>query len=363
MGKDEEVVVVTGGCGFVGQHVIKHLLIQEMFPVKEVRVFDLSSQFCCINELNVKDCHTPVNHICGDITQLNDISRACRGATMVIHTAGKVDVTACPNVEALNLVNLTGTKNVVKACIDNCINILVFTSTVDVVIGEEPIINGTESTLWIPSSHHFGPYAHTKSEAEKVILHANNHILPNEKKLKTCALRISPVYGEGDPNFSKQLKSAKKQGKMMRISNESSKLQHIYAGNVGYAHVVAANALRNPVCPTGQAYFITDDTPVSSLNAFLHPFLENLGVKTYSYTIPYWFLYLLAFITELAAWITKPLKIFRPIFTRRVVQFINSVVYFNSNLAKLELGYKPLYTYEESLNKSLVYYRRYVSSP
>ena len=40
-GQDSEVVLVTGGAGFLGQHIVKHVMEQKEFPVREVRVFDI----------------------------------------------------------------------------------------------------------------------------------------------------------------------------------------------------------------------------------------------------------------------------------------------------------------------------------
>ena len=36
-----EVVVVTGGAGFLGQHIVKQLVEQQEFQVREIRVFDI----------------------------------------------------------------------------------------------------------------------------------------------------------------------------------------------------------------------------------------------------------------------------------------------------------------------------------
>ena len=41
MSDEGEIVVVTGGSGFLGQHIVCALLEQTKFAVKEIRVFDL----------------------------------------------------------------------------------------------------------------------------------------------------------------------------------------------------------------------------------------------------------------------------------------------------------------------------------
>lgn len=46
-GTEGEVVMVTGASGFLGQHIIKQLLEQGEFLIKEVRTFDLQPFTWC----------------------------------------------------------------------------------------------------------------------------------------------------------------------------------------------------------------------------------------------------------------------------------------------------------------------------
>ena len=71
-----------------------------------------------------------------------------------------------------------GTENVLQACITNNITRLVFTSSIDIVIGFNEILNGDEDTP-IPTRHLFPGYNVTKLRAENMVLGANGRILPN----------------------------------------------------------------------------------------------------------------------------------------------------------------------------------------
>ena len=67
---------------------------------------------------------------------------------------------------------MTGTANVIQACVENDVGRLVYTSTVDVVIGYDDITGGDES-LPVPRKLLFPGYPATKLKAEKLVLASN----------------------------------------------------------------------------------------------------------------------------------------------------------------------------------------------
>ena len=66
-----------------------------------------------------------------------------------------------------------GTKNVIKACKEQGVSRLIYTSTIDVVIGYDDIIDGNEDSL-IPDKWLFPGYPDTKYRAECLVLKADD---------------------------------------------------------------------------------------------------------------------------------------------------------------------------------------------
>ena len=69
--------------------------------------------------------------------------------------------------------NFVGTENVISACKQTSVSRLVHTSTIDVVVGSEEIVNGDEDTP-IPKDFLFPGYPGTKYRAECTVVHANS---------------------------------------------------------------------------------------------------------------------------------------------------------------------------------------------
>ncbi|XP_073504932.1 3 beta-hydroxysteroid dehydrogenase type 7 isoform X2 [Phyllobates terribilis] len=100
---ERQVYVVTGGCGFLGSHLVQ-MLAERSRDVSEIRVFDLH-----LDEKlrTLSNDHVKVRLIQGDICSLDDVQSALRGGDVVIHTASLVDVWGRVPASKITEVNVT----------------------------------------------------------------------------------------------------------------------------------------------------------------------------------------------------------------------------------------------------------------
>ncbi|XP_071391232.1 3 beta-hydroxysteroid dehydrogenase type 7-like [Centroberyx affinis] len=123
------VYLITGGCGFLGQHLLQVLLEKED-KLAEIRLFDKHVD----SSLNGHSTdRVKVQVVQGDITDYPMVLEVSRGADVVIHTASLVDVWHRVPEAVINAVNVKGTENVINACVENSIQSLVYTSSMEVI--------------------------------------------------------------------------------------------------------------------------------------------------------------------------------------------------------------------------------------
>lgn len=351
-----EVVLVTGASGCLGQHIVK-LLQEKDDSVKEIRCFDIVAY-----ENNLEhEKKKPMKVIVGDVRNLEDLNEAFRGVTSVVHSAACVDTNLFPDEDKLEGVNVRGTKNVIEACIRNNVPKLIFTSTVDIMIDGEHIFYGMESTTVVPKKFSMGKYAETKAKAEELVLQASGKELADgTNKLRTVALRPSPFYGEEDNHFvTTMLRHAKKRGSVTRIHSLDERMQIAYVGNVAAAHLKAIERLAVDESISGEAFYITDDTPIIDLYENVRPYVEANNAKLSDYVLPYWLVWLTLFFVTLFLKVLRPLvKVNPKIPSPGMVSYICSTIFFNRSKATLRLNYQPIYSAEESQTRSIQYYSK-----
>jgi UDP-glucose 4-epimerase len=127
--KDERVLVI-GGAGFIGSHVVDELLKEE---VKQVIVYD---NFCRGSYDNLKsalrDPRVRVFEAGGDILQSDILAAAMKESDTVVHLAALWLLQCVEYPRAAFDVNIRGTFNVLEACRDHRIKRLVYSSSASV---------------------------------------------------------------------------------------------------------------------------------------------------------------------------------------------------------------------------------------
>ncbi|XP_008113607.1 3 beta-hydroxysteroid dehydrogenase type 7 isoform X2 [Anolis carolinensis] len=345
-----QIYLVTGGCGFLGKHLVQMLLEQEP-DLAEVRVFDLHLDES-MRHLN------RVTLIQGDITNPEDVRTAVQGANVVIHTASLVDVWGRFSPEKINAVNVCGTQNVIEACVSEGTQYLVYTSSMEVVgpnTKGDHFYRGNENTPY--KSIHELPYPVSKTKAEKLVLEANGRPMKGGKHLVTCALRPTGIYGENHPLIKEFYKQGLLTGRwMFRAIPASVEHGRVYVGNVAWMHLLAARKIQeSPVSMGGQVYYCYDSSPYKSYEDFNMEILRPCGFRLLGSRplIPYFLLHLIAFLNVFLQWVLKPFFTYAPILNPYTLVIASTTFTVATDKAQRHFGYKPQYTWEESLSRTV----------
>lgn len=318
--------LVTGGGGFLGGAIVK-ALIKRGDTVKTIQ----RGYYPWLNDLGVEALR-------GDLTKQDDIKAAAKDCDVVFHVAAKAGVWGDYN--DYYQTNVVATKNVLEACRINNINYLVYTSTPSVVFdgNDEEGIN--ESAPYVKES--FNAYQKTKAEAEQLVINANGN------DLKTVSLRPHLIWGPGDPHLVPRIINRAKSGRLKLVGNESNKVDSCYIDNAVHAHLLAADCLRTNSACSGKVYFISNDEPIS-MSSLINKILTAADLPAVNKKIPEKLAYLVGAILE------KSYGIFdikdEPIMTRFVARQLSTSHWFDLTAAKQDLGYKPIVSIDEGMNR------------
>ncbi len=174
-----ERVLVTGGAGFIGSHLVEALVNGG----SRVVVFDdLSTGFT----RNLARVQGAADLVEGDLRDLATLRRVMQGTGTVFHLAAVSAV--APSIAdplACNAINVGGTLHVLHAAREAGVRRVVLTSSA-AVYGADPTLPKVETMSTSPLS----PYAASKRAGED-FAHAFSHVYGME----TVALRLFNVYG------------------------------------------------------------------------------------------------------------------------------------------------------------------------
>ncbi|ETN66772.1 hydroxysteroid dehydrogenase [Anopheles darlingi] len=370
----KEIVLVTGGAGFYGQHLIR--LLQERDPkVSEIRVIDLNPYENRLGHTESKKVISIVGDICD--TKSGAIEAAFEGVDCVFHLAAYVNFDFPPHYDELQRVNVDGTARIIELCRRYNVGRLVFAS--DCLIHMTPylgkanftiICNQTEPKTKVPtkeSDFQIPGYGPSKWRAECLVIDANDTDLANgSEKLKTIAIRPTVMFGECDERFVPNIikVALKYNGAIPKIAGPGGKQQLVYAGNAAWCLVRAKDALlTNAKNIAGYPVFVTDESGIEDTTRFCQRISranETLKLRPSSYQIPLFLSFFLAFLYELLVKALHPITKIRLRYPPcGLLSYMSSIILFNRIRASIYLDYDPIYTEEKAISNSALWYERW----
>ncbi|MCS7124891.1 MAG: SDR family oxidoreductase [Candidatus Bathyarchaeota archaeon] len=172
-------ILVTGGAGFIGSHLVERLLREDH---NVIVLDDLSSGR--IENLNLKN--HKLSFFQGDVCDKKIVKKVLKNVEVVFHLAALIDVSfSVENPAVVNHVNVCGALNVLEESVKGGVEKFIFASSC-AVYGDPQHLPIDEEHPTDPIS----PYAVSKLAVEKYC-----RAFSKLYGLKTVSLRLFNVYG------------------------------------------------------------------------------------------------------------------------------------------------------------------------
>jgi nucleoside-diphosphate-sugar epimerase len=181
MSLDFSKILVTGGAGFIGSHIVDRLLY-EGIKVKVLDNISTGEKNNLVHHQNNKS----LEFIVGDIRDFDLVRKLVKDVDAVIHEAALVSILRSIEDPLLsNEINVRGTLNLLKACADAHIKRFVLASSC-AVYGDSETLPNHENAIPMPLS----PYA-----VDKLAIENYAKVFHKVYGLETVSLRYFNVYG------------------------------------------------------------------------------------------------------------------------------------------------------------------------
>ncbi|KAI9662116.1 MAG: erg26, C-3 sterol dehydrogenase [Alyxoria varia] len=388
-------VMVVGGCGFLGSHIVSLLLSRygSTVPATHIHVCDIRTPS--------EGAQEGASYHTADITDPSSVASLFNKIKpdVIIHTAS-------PNVElvktgkkardTLYKVNVQGTKVLLEEAKRVGARAFVYTSSASVISDtRNNLVNADERYRPIRGKLQKEYYADTKAEAEQAVVAANTRPSKSESPFLTVALRPSGIFGERDvqliPPMLKVFHSARTG---FQIGDNNNLFDFTYVGNAAHAHCLAAAGLlstsdallssdeeerrdmeeREPGDKVdGEAILITNASPI-----YFWDFAKGLWFKYYRaclslskssgqessspplpepvsrpFVLPSGPMLVIAIIIT---WVTWLLQLPPPSLNPLSVRVSCMTRYFQQKKALGALGYAPVWTMDEALDRTALWF-------
>eukprot|EP00897_Mesotaenium_endlicherianum_P009069 jgi/Mesen1/8190/ME000044S07461 len=383
---DGKICAVTGGRGFVARHLVSKLLEKGGWTV---RILDLAPDARLTDAerdgpLGAALASGRAKYMRCDIREMDQLVQAFEGASVVFHVAAATEVHRDQLLQYA--INVTGTRNVIDACVTAGVPKLVFTSSASVVCdGVTDIKEGDESLPYPDVPMDF--YTETKAQAESLVLAANGRPLAARAaagaagadkgeggpaleagpRLLTCALRPSGVFGPGEALMVPTTIKKARQGMLkFTFGDGKNMMDWTFVENVAHAHLCAEQALtpgnaEGEDSPAGKAFFITNGQPRNFWD-FIIAIMVGLGYDRPKGKLPAQLVLALAHVNARVQKLLAPLGMPPSDFTPSRIRIATKWRVYSSARAARMLGYAPVVPLDEGIRRCIAAFQ-HLSKP
>lgn len=319
-------VLVTGGTGFLGQHLARALL------AKGHSVHILGRNFAKAGPREL--IAAGAIPITADLRDRAAVDAACAGIEVVFHTGAL----SAPWGKLVDFhdINVGGTEAVVAGCLAHGARRLIYVSSPSVVFA------GRDQRLVledVPYPHRFpSTYSLTKKLGEDRVNAAA------AAGFQTVILRPKAIFGPGDQALLPRLIAAARQKRLPQIGDGNNLVDLTYVENVVQALMLALDA----PAAVGNTYTITNDEHVP-LWDIVRSVLSRLNLSTKLRRVPLSVALAAASLMELRAALTGQ----EPLLTRYTAAILARTQTYDISAAKRDLGYAPCVSIADGTERTL----------
>ena len=318
--------LITGGGGFLGSYICRDLRARGVEVVALQR-----GHYPSLDALGV----TTVR---GDLGDAAVVSRAAQGCDTIFHVAAKAGVWG--DYESYRAANIVGTEHVLRACAEQGVSRLVYTSTPSVVHGGDDVAGVDETAPY--ASSFLTAYPATKAEAERMVLAAHG------ERLATVALRPHLIWGPGDNHLVPRIVERHRAGRLRFVGDGSNVIDGVYVENAAQAHLLAADCLERGGPCGGKAYFITNGEPMP-LRDLVNGIVAAAGLPPVRRTVHPRLAFLVGAALELIFTLLR--RSDEPLMTRFVAKQLSTDHWYDISASARDFGYRPQVPTEEGLRR------------
>lgn len=324
-------ILLTGGNGFVGRHVVAAL--RDRGDI--VRVLALPSEDASWLEQQGIVVYR------GDIREPGTLTEPVRDADAVLHLAAMMDVWR--PIEDYRAVNVTGTENICRAALAAGVRRFVQMSSSSVY----GVALGRSADESFPLAPFPDPYPITKAEGDMVVQR-----MIADDGLPAVIIRPDQIFGPGDHLHFGAMADRLRSGRGIVVGAGNNAMPFVYVTDVVRGLLLALDHER----AAGQIYNITNDDSLTQ-KQFLRAIAHDVGVSPPRIRIPYRALYAAGYLAERLAAMAPSAR--RPPITRLGVAFFGTDNRYAIGKARRELGYAPQVDLREGVRMTATWYRHH----